>query len=141
MIDITTESLIAVGEVPRHLPVRSTGRRVHIATVYRWIQRGVRGVRLASIRIGGTTYTSLEAVQRFSQQLSTPKHDRSCPQVPIPAARQRQIDQATRELRSLLPQDKSDRPTNRSESDPRDPRTIKTESPRQAEYHPDPDDR
>ena len=70
MIDVTGENLIPIRDVPGLLPPRPTGRRVHLSVVYRWIGRGIRGVRLEAIRIGGTTYTSAEALQAFAQHLS-----------------------------------------------------------------------
>lgn len=70
MIDVTRESLVPVRDVPRCLPPRCKGNRVHISAVYRWMQKGVRGVVLDSCRIGGTTYTSREALQRFADQLT-----------------------------------------------------------------------
>lgn len=66
MIEINQETLIPLAEVPRRLPPRPSGRMIHISAVYRWVQRGVRGVRLEAIRVGGTTYTSIEALQRFA---------------------------------------------------------------------------
>ena len=97
MIDIANEQLVPIRDVPRLLPRRSTGRRVHISAVYRWIAPGVHGVRLASIKIGGTTYTSAEALQAFAQHLS--RADRSgSPSV----VRRRQIELAEREAKALL---------------------------------------
>jgi hypothetical protein len=34
------------------------------------MSRGVRGVRLEGVKVGGTTYTSVEALQRFAERLS-----------------------------------------------------------------------
>ena len=70
MIEIAKESLISLHEIPQRLPPRRSGRPVHMSTVYRWIQRGVRGVRLEAVRIGGILSTSREALQRFAEQLS-----------------------------------------------------------------------
>ena len=64
MIDISAETLIPLREAPRRLPPRPNGKRVHISACYRWISRGVRGVHLESIKVGGSTYTSLEALQQ-----------------------------------------------------------------------------
>ena len=102
MIDLATEHLIAIRDVPRHLPPRPTGRRVHISAVYRWILHGVRGVRLESITIGGTTYTSMEALQRFAESLRQDKLG-PCPTTTVTSlTRQRQIEQATHQLRAIL---------------------------------------
>ena len=40
------------------------------STIYRWIKPGVKGVQLEASRLGGTMLTSVEALQRFVQELS-----------------------------------------------------------------------
>lgn len=101
MIDISTEHLISIREVPCRLPPRPNGKRVHISAVYRWILRGVHGVRLESIRIGGTTYTSTEALQRFADQLGRPGHGSLQPTITT-ATRRKQIERAEREVKAIL---------------------------------------
>lgn len=71
MIDIGQETLIPLREVPKRLPRRSNGKTVHLAAIYRWVNDGIRGVVLESVRVGGCTYTSLEAIQRFANSLTT----------------------------------------------------------------------
>lgn len=66
MIDITKEQLIPIRQVPAYLEKRGFGRRVHVAAVYRWVHHGLNGVRLESVRIGGTAVTSAEAIQRWA---------------------------------------------------------------------------
>lgn len=66
MIDVANENLIGLSEVPKLLPKRSNGKRIHISAIYRWAQKGIRGIRLETLRLGGTTYTSREAIQRFA---------------------------------------------------------------------------
>lgn len=102
MIDLATERLIALREVPKHLPPRPTGRRIHISAVYRWIQRGVRGVRLDSIQVGGTTYTSVEALQRFADGLSSRGPTDRAGLAPTTATRRKQIERAAREAEAIL---------------------------------------
>jgi hypothetical protein len=102
MVDIAQETLIPLREVPRRLPPRPNGKRVHISACYRWIQRGVRGVKLEAIRIGGTTYTSVEALQRFADHLGAPGASQTT-RAPTPTrTRQKQIDQASKRLRDTL---------------------------------------
>ena len=72
MIDIAREQLISLHEVPTILPPRPSGKRLHISTIYRWVQRGIRGIRLEVVKVGGTTYTSREALQRFVQPAAAP---------------------------------------------------------------------
>ncbi len=70
MIDIQNETVLSLTEAARHLPRRRAGKRPHVATLYRWAQGGVRGVILETLQVGGTLCTSLEAVQRFCNQLT-----------------------------------------------------------------------
>jgi len=101
MIDLSNEELIALRDLPKHLPPRPNGKRIHISAIYRWIQRGVRGVRLESVRIGGTTYTSEEALQRFAEQSSAGQE--AMPALPqLTSTRRKQIDQAEKEVRQIL---------------------------------------
>ena len=69
MIEEPLHNLVPLRQVPNLLPKTSRGKRVHISTVYRWATRGVRGgVRLRTVKIGGTTYTSVRALREFSQE-------------------------------------------------------------------------
>ncbi len=72
MIDLLRESLISLHDIPRILPARPNGKRLHVSAIYRWVQRGIRGIRLEVVRVGGTTYTSREALQRFVQPAAAP---------------------------------------------------------------------
>ncbi|TWT96934.1 hypothetical protein Pla108_27100 [Botrimarina colliarenosi] len=58
------EKLISLREVPDFLPTRR-GKKLHISTVHRWVQKGARGKVLESVLLGGVRYTSLEALVRF----------------------------------------------------------------------------
>ncbi|HOW71915.1 MAG TPA: DUF1580 domain-containing protein [Phycisphaerae bacterium] len=102
MIDILTEHLIPIRNVPHRLPPRPTGRRVHISAVYRWIQRGVRGVQLETIRIGGTSYTSIEALQRFAERQSRAPTADLVSQAHTTATRRRQIDSAKMAVEAIM---------------------------------------
>jgi hypothetical protein len=105
MIDIGSDHLIAIRDVPKILPARCNGKRIHISAVYRWLLRGVRGTRLDSITIGGTTYTSTEAVQQFADQLSqarSPGSPVSRPSVATPSQRRRQIEEAARRVGAAI---------------------------------------
>lgn len=59
-LSLREETLIPFQRAPALLP-----KRPHIATLHRWRVRGVRGVVLETCLIGGTRYTSHEALQRF----------------------------------------------------------------------------
>jgi len=65
MIDIETEHLATLNEARMWLPTTPD-----VSTLFRWCSRGVRGVRLESIQIGGRRCTSREALARFAEQLT-----------------------------------------------------------------------
>lgn len=102
MIDTTKEHLLPVRDVPKLLPRRPNGRRLHISAVYRWIQRGVGGVRLEAVKIGGTTYTSREALERFAQQRSGDFADPGQRSPSPPRTRERRREQARRRVEEIL---------------------------------------
>ncbi len=73
MISLERETLLSIRQAARRIPGRR-GKPIHVSAVYRWIQRGVDGVRLEVVRVGGTTYTSAESLQRFSEALTQARH-------------------------------------------------------------------
>ena len=99
MIDIAHEQLFSLTEAVRCLPLprRRKGARPHVSTLYRWAQRGCRGVRLETIRCGGTLCTSVEALQRFFDRLSGVNHNVGTQAAPMTQAVERaqsQLDEA-----------------------------------------------
>ncbi len=48
MIDLTAESPISLAEAADRVPYFRPGKKTHVATIFRWIQHGVRGVKLVS---------------------------------------------------------------------------------------------
>lgn len=44
--------------------------RPHVSTIWRWINRGVRGVKLKTWLIGGLRVTSKEALEQFFAMLN-----------------------------------------------------------------------
>ena len=78
------EDLVPLSKCPSHLEKR-LGKRVHIISVHRWANKGVAGVKLATLYIAGRRYTSKEAIERFfvestraknkSKPTSNAKHD------------------------------------------------------------------
>lgn len=95
MIDLQNETVISFGDAPAHLPRRRRGKKTHVATLYRWAQRGVRGVKLESLQVGGTRCTSIEAIQRFCERLTKPT---TVAASQTRSARERGITAAEREL-------------------------------------------
>lgn len=69
MIELQAETLVRLAEAAKHLP-KTGGKSIHRATLWRWATTGVGGVILQTIKIGGATFTSLEALQRFVNECS-----------------------------------------------------------------------
>ena len=42
-----------------------TGKERSVSMIYHWVEQGVRGVKLDSIKIGSSLFTSFEAIIRF----------------------------------------------------------------------------
>lgn len=102
-INVFSETIVTLTEATKRIPRLNRGERLCIRTIYRWVQKGCCGkdrntVRLETTKIGGTTCTSLEALQRFFDQLNG---DRAATTPPVMTSqiRQRQIEAAERELR------------------------------------------
>ena len=101
-IDPITETLVKLAEVPRltWMP-RPRRKRLHTSTIFRWTKRGLRGVVLETIRIGGTLYTSEEALLRFFDRQSSSETAGEALPSQIPRTRRGAIKAAERRLDSV----------------------------------------
>ena len=95
MIDLLTERVVTLNEATKHLPRRRAGKGVHVATLHRWANAGSRGVKLETLRVGGTLCTSLEALQRFCERCTDPS---SRPLSSTSKSREREIKKAEADL-------------------------------------------
>ena len=95
MIDLSSETVMTLGQATKHLPRRRQGKKPHTSTIYRWAMNGVQGVRLEVIRVGGTLCTSLEALQRFCERCTDPSSRQPSS---TSKSREREIKEAQREL-------------------------------------------
>jgi len=86
MIDTTAERPVPIDEIPaEHIPGRG-GKPVHQVTLSLWYRRGVRGILLETIMIGGRRCTSIEALNRFYQAVSQARSTHPLHQPPADAA-------------------------------------------------------
>lgn len=95
-------SFIRLSAVPdlSWLPPRIDGGGYHVSTVYRWAQRGIRGIRLKTVQVGGVKCTTREALLEFIFAI-TALSTHAEAQIPHPT-RQRQVDVACERLDELL---------------------------------------
>lgn len=72
---------------------------VHSATAWRWMQSGVRGVKLCSVRVGGRRYILENDWQAFCQALNA---DLTTSSTTAPPSSTKKAERAGRELDALL---------------------------------------
>jgi hypothetical protein len=70
--NLIDEGLISLDDVCDKFPAKTKSGKIARATVWRWVTKGVRGRKLETIPGGRKRYTSLQAVTRFIESLSTP---------------------------------------------------------------------
>lgn len=72
---------------------RLTGKKPNVSTIWRWCLKGVRGVILESIRVGGQRFISQAALARFIEQStargSNDPRPPSSPSAEVPSSSQR----------------------------------------------------
>lgn len=59
------QDLINLNDVPRHLPGQATPQ-----TVKRWAREGCCGVKLRTMKVGHSRYTTLTALEEFCRAVS-----------------------------------------------------------------------
>ena len=94
MIDLSTETLIPWQQVAKYVPGQP-----HVSTLHRWRLRGVRGIRLETLLIGGKRFSSREAITRFIVALNADDAPSAQPTFTA-SQRQRMSDAARQELAS-----------------------------------------
>ena len=114
IIDVSSEDLLTFGQLAEEAPRRRMGRKVSIATIYRWAARGVRGVRLETLQTPGGLVTSRQAFQRFLEALTerspvgasapspaSPPAPAPAPALRSPASRRKAAERAARDLEDM----------------------------------------
>lgn len=91
------EHVVSPTEATRLCPGRRKGKKPNVATIYRWMTVGCKGIILESLQVGGTRCTSREALQRFFDRL-TAQAAGSPPPAPAPRVDRRAVAQAERVL-------------------------------------------
>ena len=92
----TSLELIRLAEVPtlKWLPTRE-GKPIALSTLHRWVAVGVRGVKLRTVRVGGSRCTARAWLWEFFEALNDPAPH---PARRTPRRRERDRERARREL-------------------------------------------
>jgi transposase len=91
MSDLLSEPRLSLTQLAKR-------EKVHVVTVWRWALRGCKGHVLESFRVGGRTYTTEDAFERWIVKINAGK----AATYVTTRQRQRQIDAAERRCDILL---------------------------------------
>lgn len=97
MINISNEELLKLSSAPAYIEELS-GNRVHTATIFRWRKKGIAGVCLETIDIGGAPFTSKEALSRFFHQSTAAKQNRKLRAKDAVSLHEARLEAAAKEL-------------------------------------------
>ena len=95
-IDPLNDQLLTMSQAAALLPKRRGGSKVAITTLWRWRTRGSKGVRLATVKVGGHVYTSREALTAFIEAQSV-----AAPALPAAESPSRRSRRAMAELEKM----------------------------------------
>lgn len=71
--DLIKGEPLTVAQAARRLPGTNATGHLSPATVARWMRKGRRGIRLASVTLGGRRWTTVAALDQFLAQLQEPQ--------------------------------------------------------------------
>ena len=101
MIDYEQEELLTLSQAARTLPVVRGNKTPHPITIQRWVKKGVKSasgkkIYLEATWIGGTRFTSKEALQRFFQRKQDVEY------IPLPPTQEKQQKQLKQQANEAL---------------------------------------
>ena len=74
MIDLLEDTLLTLADA-----AASYKKRLHVSTLHRWRLRGIRGIKLETILIGGVRYTSTRSLQEFAEKTTAAADGKAIP--------------------------------------------------------------
>lgn len=70
-INVIQDKLLTLSQAARH--AKPGDRRLAPSTIWRWYRKGIAGVKLETICLGGTRYTSSASLQLFFDAITRAK--------------------------------------------------------------------
>ena len=100
------EEGLTLTEAAALLPGRKPGKRLYVNTVWRWCVKGLRGVRLRSVLVGGQRLTTRRWLREFLQAMNEARDPggASPPVIRTPRQRQSASERAAEELKAAWKQ-------------------------------------
>lgn len=102
MIDPEKEELLTLTQAARLIPSSHDGKKTSPSTLFRWASRGLKGVRLEILQVGGKR-TSKEALTRFYLALSNKCGTLIEATPPMNPSHEAAIARATARVKALAP--------------------------------------
>src|SRR5687767_3852118 len=96
-IDLSVEEAKPLSVLARSVPNRSGKRGICASTIWRWSLRGIRGVRLETVVIGGIRMSTDAALSRFFVATTAAANGEQAPAV-TGKRRAKEIEAAEREF-------------------------------------------
>jgi hypothetical protein len=96
-IDLLDESPMTMLAAAKEI-ARITGKKPNRSMIYRWSNRGIAGVRLPAISIGGERYTTREAIKRFLLAAEEARHSKTSKQTSEGIRKSKKKSEADRQL-------------------------------------------
>jgi hypothetical protein len=101
-----TDDLLTLSEIAKRIPGARGARRLHPATITRWILKGTKAtdgslVRLRATRVGYRWLVRAGDLEEFFRTLSAPVETTAVPTVRAPAARRKASDRAAAKLKEM----------------------------------------
>ena len=69
-LQILSEDVITLPEVAKEVPRSSEQKPLHYSTVFRWVHKGVRGHKLATVKVGHVHVTSRQRLHAFLKAIN-----------------------------------------------------------------------
>lgn len=71
--------LVPLAAVPDLVPPSANGRRIHISAPHRWVARGIAGVRLRVVSLGGRRMTTARWLAEFAAAVAAAREPTPAP--------------------------------------------------------------
>jgi hypothetical protein len=98
-----SEEVHTLTSATKLLPPRRRDRPPHASCLYRWAKYGLRGIKLETVRIGGSLCTSVQELERFFARLAElDGRPADATSAEVPSHRQREIAEASRRAEAEL---------------------------------------
>lgn len=93
---------VSLTHATAYLPGRRAGKKISVQTLWRWCTRGLRGIRLRSVMVGGHRCTTLQWIEEFIDAVTQmARHEGvDLPELRTTKQKETASERATKDLRA-----------------------------------------